>query len=58
MKTIYEILSDAFIEIKDNHGIALETIDFNVIRRMDGDAHHGFIETEGCIVPRREHNDD
>jgi|SRR5690554_3564410 len=51
MKSIHDILSDAFREIKEQHGVALETVDFNVMRTMAGDAHHGFIEAETVVVP-------
>ena len=51
MKSMHEILSDAFRQIKEQHGVALESVDFNVIRTMAGDAHHGFIEAQTAMIP-------
>lgn len=51
MKSIFDILSDAFREVKEQHGVALKSVDFNLIGTLSGDAHHGFIETETVVVP-------
>ena len=37
MKSINEILRDAWAEVKTNHGVCLDAVDFQTIETVDGD---------------------
>jgi hypothetical protein len=36
MKSINEILRDAWAEVKTNHGVSLDTVDFQTVETVDG----------------------
>lgn len=51
---LWEVEKQVRLRTKEQHGAALESVDFNPVITVSGDAHREFIEAETVVLPKRD----